>query len=73
MTQRTGYRYILVLDGIDRGRSSLKFVRVQISGSNLPSSPSRRTRIQAKTTPETARQVESGTGMSIFSPKLLSV
>ncbi len=73
MTQRTPYRFVLMPDGSDRERPLLKFVKVRFTGSDLPRSPQRGTRIQAKTTPETIRQVESGTGIGIFRPKHVSV
>ena len=74
MTQRTPYRYILAPDGIGpSGTRSLKFVKVRITGFDLPNPSQRGTGIQAKTTPETSRHVNSGTGMGIFRPKLLSV
>ncbi len=75
MTQRTPYRYILVPDGVGpkSGCQYLTLKKVRFSGSNLPSSSQRGTRIQAKTSPETVRQVESGTGIGIFRPKQLSL
>jgi hypothetical protein len=73
MTQRRGYRYALLSDGSDRGRQLLKFVRVQIPGSDLPRSPRHGNRIHTQESENSLRHVESGNGNSIFSPKELSL
>jgi hypothetical protein len=74
MTQRTGYRYALVPDGI--GKSGVRFLalkKVPISGFDLPRSSRHGNRIHGLETENPLRHVETGNGNSIFSPKELSV
>jgi len=74
MTQRKGYRYALVPDGI--GSSGVRFLalkRVQISGSDLPNRSRHGNRIHTQKSEKSLRDVESGNGNSILSTKELSL
>jgi hypothetical protein len=72
MTQRSPYKFILVPQNPRNSGTFLALKRVQIHGSDLPSSSEPGNRIHSQKSENSVRHMESGNGNSIFGRKEVS-